>query len=68
MAIGRGDSLSRVPSADEWSALYGLAQKQALVGVCFYGMQRLPEGAGGLLALIAEDAMVGFGGSYSATK
>lgn len=42
VAIGRKDSLSRVPSAQEWSALYGLAVKQALAGVCFCGVQRLP--------------------------
>lgn len=43
VAIGRGDSLSRVPSGDEWMSLYRMAQKQAVVGVCFYGMQRLPK-------------------------
>ena len=43
VAIGRGDSLSRVPSADEWSALYGLSVKQAVAGVCFCGVQRLPK-------------------------
>ena len=43
VAIDRCESLSRVPSADEWSALYGLSVKQAVAGVCFYGMQRLPK-------------------------
>lgn len=43
MAIGRGDSLSRVPSGDEWMLLYRMAQKQAVAGVCFYGLQRLPK-------------------------
>ena len=43
VAIGLKDSLSRVPSALEWSALYGLAVKQALAGVCFCGVQRLPK-------------------------
>ena len=43
VAICRRDSLSRVPSAEEWSMLYGLAVKQAVAGVCFYGVQRLPK-------------------------
>ena len=43
VAIGRRDSLSRVPSANEWSALYRLALKQAVAGVCFCGLQRLPN-------------------------
>lgn len=43
VAIGHRDSLSRVPSAEEWSVLYGFAVKQALIGVCFCGVQRLPK-------------------------
>ncbi|MGN0282527.1 MAG: nucleotidyltransferase family protein [Prevotella sp.] len=43
VAIGRRDSLSHVPSADDWSALYSLSVKQAVAGVCFYGVQRLPK-------------------------
>lgn len=35
--------LSRVPSAKDWSVLYGLSVKQAVAGVCFYGVQRLPK-------------------------
>ena len=42
-AIGRSEALSRVPSAKEWSALYGLSVKQAEAGVCFYGVQRLQK-------------------------
>lgn len=34
VAIGRRDSLSRVPSADEWSTLYKTAQKLEVAGVC----------------------------------
>ena len=41
VAIGRRDALSRVPSAKDWSVLYGLSVKQAVAGVCFCGVQRL---------------------------
>lgn len=43
LSIGRRDALSRVPSSDEWRALYGLSVKQAVAGVCFCGVQRLPK-------------------------
>ena len=43
VAIGRRDALSRVPSAKEWCELYGLSVKQAVAGVCFCGVQRLPK-------------------------
>lgn len=43
VSIGRLDALSLVPSAKEWGALYGLSVKQALAGVCFCGVQRLPK-------------------------
>lgn len=43
VAICHRDSLSRVPSAAEWNALYSLSVKQAVVGVCFCGVQRLPK-------------------------
>ena len=43
VAIGRHYVLSRVPSAKDWSALYGLSVKQAVAGVCFCGLQRLPN-------------------------
>ena len=41
--MGNRDRLSRVPSADEWKLLHGDARKQALVGVCFAGIKRLPK-------------------------
>lgn len=43
VAICRRDSLYRVPSASEWSMLYGLSFKQAVAGVCFCGVQQLPK-------------------------
>lgn len=49
LAIGRRDCLSRTPSAGEWGELYRMAQRQTLVGVCFYGVQMLPrEQLGGM--------------------
>ena len=41
VAIVHRESISRVPSSAEWSALYGLSVKQAVAGVCFCGVQRL---------------------------
>lgn len=43
VAIGRRGTLSRVPTLDEWRTLYGLSVKQALDGVCFRGIQKLPK-------------------------
>ena len=43
VAIGHRESLSRVPSAKEWQTLYAIAVKQAVAGVCFCGVQRLPK-------------------------
>lgn len=43
VAVGHQDSLSRVPSKEEWGTLYGMAVKQALAGVCFWGVQQLPK-------------------------
>lgn len=41
VAIGNADKLSRTPSVKEWQALYHIAEKQSLIGVCFAGLQRL---------------------------
>ena len=43
VAIGHRVCLSRTPSADGWCELYAMAKKQAVVGVCFCGVQRLPK-------------------------
>lgn len=42
VSIGRRAELSRVPSAEQWKALLGMAVKQSLVGVCGSGIERLP--------------------------
>ena len=43
VALCNRDALSRVPSAEEWQALYAIAVKQAVAGVSFLGLQRLPK-------------------------
>ena len=43
VALCNRDALSRVPSAEEWQALYAIAVKQAVAGVTFLGLQRLPK-------------------------
>ena len=42
MTIGRRNSLSRVPSSEAWNLLFNISVKQAVAGVCFCGLQRLP--------------------------
>lgn len=42
VALGRRDKFSRAITADEWRALFDMAQKQAVVGVCRAGLMRLP--------------------------
>ena len=41
VSIGTQDRLSRIPSKAEWEELYDMAEKQSLVGVCFYGLKRM---------------------------
>ena len=41
VSIGRQERLSHTPTEMEWRELYTLAEKQALIGVCFTGVQRL---------------------------
>lgn len=41
VAVGTQVCLSVTPSAEEWSELLRIARVQALVGVCFAGVQRL---------------------------
>lgn len=42
-SVGNLDCLSGTPTAEEWEQLYDTAKKQALVGVCFFGIKRLPQ-------------------------
>lgn len=41
VAIGNADRLSYTPSAQEWQMLFDSAKKQTLIGICFYGLQKL---------------------------
>lgn len=43
VAIGNRASLSTVPTREEWSFLFQMAQKQSLIGITFHGLQKLPE-------------------------
>lgn len=42
VSIGNRDRLSCTPSPEEWQAIFNAAVKQALAGVCFAGVERLP--------------------------
>lgn len=41
VSIGEAVCLSHTPSAEEWEVMYAMAEKQALVGVCFEGGEKL---------------------------
>lgn len=43
MALGRQVCLPHTPNEQEWKALYELAKKQSLIGVCFAGVQKLQK-------------------------
>lgn len=43
VSLGTCDGLSRTPSTAEWSLLYQEAQKQAILGLLAYGLERLPS-------------------------
>ena len=58
VAIGTQDSLSHTPSNKEWKALYDIAKKQSLVGVCFAALQRLGADANEGLARIGMSEML----------
>lgn len=43
VALGAKAVLSHAPSIEEWRDLYRQAEKQAVLGVCFHGVQQLKE-------------------------
>lgn len=55
-ALGTESGMEAVPSEKEWNALYGLARKQTLTGICFAGVQHIcslhPETAADLPAAL----------------
>lgn len=40
VALGRQECLSGLPSSDEWPILYQMAEEQAILGICFAGVQK----------------------------
>lgn len=44
VALERRDRLSMCPTAEEWEELYATAEKQALTGIAWVGVTRLPKG------------------------
>ena len=40
VAVGQQDCLSHTPTAYEWRELYAMAEKQAVLGICFHGVER----------------------------
>ncbi len=43
VSVGKQESLSREPNAEEWKQLADIANKQFLMGVCFAGVQKLTQ-------------------------
>ena len=43
VALGRKASLSHTPSAEQWQELYVLSKKQALLGINYAAIERLPK-------------------------
>ena len=43
IAVGNRDKFSHTPTTEEWRELFALAQKQAMVGITFRGVEQLPE-------------------------
>ena len=43
VAIGNRKTLTRPLTDDEWASVYGICEKQALLGIAFAGVERLPK-------------------------
>lgn len=43
IAMKRQNALAYIPSKAEWYEVFQVAKMQAMLGVCFYGIQLLPE-------------------------
>lgn len=44
VGLGNRLALSTVPTAEEWKMLLSMSRKQAVTGICYVAMQRLPQG------------------------
>jgi hypothetical protein len=42
VALGRESSLQKIPNRDEWDRMFRMAHMQALVGITYEGLRRLP--------------------------
>lgn len=42
VSIGKARELTRIPTLKEWALLYNMSEKQALIGVSFYAILKLP--------------------------
>ena len=54
VSVGNAASLSATPDAEAWREMLECAKRQALVGVCFAGIEALPEGQRPDKALLME--------------
>lgn len=43
VAIGTRSRLSSIPTMEEWEAMYQMSKKQALTGIAYSGIERLPK-------------------------
>ena len=43
VATGNRQTLSRVPTPEEWEEIYEMSKKQSLAGIAFAGVERLPQ-------------------------
>lgn len=43
VAVGNRDKLSKTPTADEWDRLFKFTQEQAIAGMMFKSLERLPK-------------------------
>ena len=43
VSLGHRDRLSRVPTSKEWNALFDESERQAVSGIAFLGVQKLPD-------------------------
>ena len=43
VAVGHQNSLSDIPTANEWKEIYQLAKQQTLVGILFAAIEKLPK-------------------------